>query len=190
MNWSLEEGCLHLKEPGNTFVQSYKMLIRSSYLDYSVCCYQSLCADYCYKYYSAVVGAMNVIAIQQNIITSKITIITSYNAPKAMYLKMIRGIQEKMCIPFNKLPRVATIDLMQGHDPDIVILGWVNGYGKQLGFLRENRRANVALTRARASLIVLFHQGFMSYYSEDKVDKPKVLTHWDYLVRKRLVIQV
>lgn len=99
---------------------------------------------------------------------------------------MIRGLQEKTGIPFDKLPRVATIDSMQGHESDIVILDWVNGYGRQLGFLRDDRRANVALTRARASLIFLFHRDrFMPYYDEDEVDKPEVQTHWDYLVEKK-----
>lgn len=123
--------------------------------------------------------------------TSKITIMTSYNAQKASYLKIIRGLQEQTGISFDKLPRVATIDSMQGHESDNVILDWVNGYGKQLGFLRDDRRINVALTRARASLIVFFHRDrFLSYYDEDDADKPEVLTHWDYLLEKNLVIRV
>jgi superfamily I DNA and/or RNA helicase len=123
--------------------------------------------------------------------TSKITIITSYNAQKAAYLKMIHSFQEKTGISFDNLPRVATIDSMQGHESDIVVLDWVNGYGRQLGFLRDNRRINVALTRARASLIVFFHRDrFISYYGEDEVDRPEILTHWDYSVRRKLVIRV
>lgn len=125
--------------------------------------------------------------------TSKITIITSYNAQKALYMKMIRGLQEQTGIPFDNLPRVATIDSMQGHESDIVILDWVNGYGRQLGFLRDDRRANVALTRAHASLIVLFHKDESK--SDDfggwrRTKKPEVLQHWDYLGGKDYIISV
>jgi superfamily I DNA and/or RNA helicase len=44
---------------------------------------------------------------------------------------------------------------MQGHESDVVILDWVNKYGDNLGFLKDDRRANVALTRARACLIIV-----------------------------------
>lgn len=54
------------------------------------------------------------------------------------------------------LPKVATVDSMQGHESDIIILDWVNAYGDGLGFLKGNRRINVALSRARTSLIVFF----------------------------------
>lgn len=96
-------------------------------------------------------------------------------------------------LPFDQLPRVATIDSMQGHESDIVILDWVNGYGKQLGFLRDDRRANVALTCAHASLIVLYHKDKSESDDFDgwrRTKKPEILEHWNYLGGKDYIISV
>lgn len=51
-----------------------------------------------------------------------------------------------------------TIDGFQGQEKDIIILSCVRAEGSQtLGFLRDVRRMNVALTRARSSLFILGH---------------------------------
>lgn len=129
--------------------------------------------------------------------TSTVTIITPYNAQRAVYLGLIRSLREKTKLPLSKLPQVATVNSMQGHDSDIVILDWVNIYGEDLGFLKDDRRANVALSRARACLIIFF--SVSQIVEEPEVDKrkkgkgkekPEVLTHWDFLVARSLVMQV
>ncbi|ORX59291.1 P-loop containing nucleoside triphosphate hydrolase protein [Piromyces finnis] len=49
---------------------------------------------------------------------------------------------------------VLTVDGYQGQESDIVILSTVRSRTNQIGFLRDKRRLNVAITRARKSLII------------------------------------
>ena len=54
--------------------------------------------------------------------------------------------------------KVSTVDGYQGSEKDIVLLSFVRcGGGSSVGFLRDFRRLNVALTRARNALILLGH---------------------------------
>ena len=50
--------------------------------------------------------------------------------------------------------RVDTVDSLQGSEADIVILSFVRS-SRQCGFLADERRLNVALTRAKRSLILV-----------------------------------
>lgn len=91
-----------------------------------------------------------------------VVIITSYNAQRALYLGVIKSTTSEL-----NLPRVATIDSMQGHESGFVLLDWVIGvvvswyfvhmphslFSSILSFsgvLEDNRRINVALTRPHA----------------------------------------
>ncbi|OUM60555.1 hypothetical protein PIROE2DRAFT_33382, partial [Piromyces sp. E2] len=49
---------------------------------------------------------------------------------------------------------VNSVDGYQGQENDIVILSTVRSRTKQIGFLRDQRRLNVSITRARKSLII------------------------------------
>ena len=51
--------------------------------------------------------------------------------------------------------RVSTIDGFQGQESDIVMLSCVRGCKNSVGFLSDERRMNVGLTRARDSLWIL-----------------------------------
>jgi superfamily I DNA and/or RNA helicase len=48
---------------------------------------------------------------------------------------------------------VATVDSSQGCEADVVILSFVRSNGSSAGFLRDDRRMNVAMTRARHQLV-------------------------------------
>lgn len=49
-----------------------------------------------------------------------------------------------------------TVDGFQGQERDIIIISLVrNNDGGEIGFLRDLRRMNVAMTRARMKLIIL-----------------------------------
>lgn len=70
--------------------------------------------------------------------------------------------------------QVQTVDGFQGQEKDIIIISLVRSNGKQeIGFLKDLRRMNVAITRARKKLIVVgdsatlsgskFYAGFQEY---------------------------
>ena len=50
---------------------------------------------------------------------------------------------------------VSTVDSSQGCEADIVILSFVRGTSGHIGFLKDDRRLNVALTRAKSQLICI-----------------------------------
>jgi len=85
--------------------------------------------------------------------TRRVAVITPYNA-------QIAELQEHV-IPQSVLWRalrieIATIDAFQGRDCDVVIYSTVRSNGEaKLGFLRDRRRLNVALSRARQLLVIV-----------------------------------
>ena len=58
--------------------------------------------------------------------------------------------------PFRRLISVNTVDGFQGQERDVIIISLVRSNDDgQIGFLRDLRRMNVAITRARMKLIIL-----------------------------------
>lgn len=52
--------------------------------------------------------------------------------------------------------RVGTVDSFQGQETDLVLFSSVrSNLMRELGFLRDARRLNVAITRARRGLIIV-----------------------------------
>lgn len=79
----------------------------------------------------------------------KITIgvVSPYNY-QVNAIKVRLGTKYDKCINFDV--RVTSIDGFQGEEDDIIILSTVRSNSKgDIGFLSDNHRTNVALTRAR-----------------------------------------
>jgi superfamily I DNA and/or RNA helicase len=83
-----------------------------------------------------------------------IGIISPYRA-QVHYLRYLLK-KEPFFRPFRRLITVHTVDGFQGQERDVILISLVraNAIG-QIGFLRDLRRMNVAMTRARMKLIIL-----------------------------------
>jgi superfamily I DNA and/or RNA helicase len=57
---------------------------------------------------------------------------------------------------------VSTVDASQGCEADIVVVSFVRGSSGHVGFLKDNRRLNVALTRAKFQLVCVGNLGALS----------------------------
>ena len=113
-----------------------------------------------------------------------IGIISPYRE-QVIYMKNHMETDERLA----KLPLVInTIDAFQGQERDLIYISLVRSNGKgEIGFLKDYRRMNVAMTRARKKLIVLgdsatigmdqFYSDFLDYC--DKVGEYQ--TAWEYM---------
>ncbi len=81
-------------------------------------------------------------------------IISPYRA-QVQYLR--RQLKKKEWVkPFRHLISVNTVDGFQGQERDVILISLVRANDEgQIGFLRDLRRMNVAITRARMKLIIL-----------------------------------
>ena len=81
-------------------------------------------------------------------------IISPYRA-QVQYLR--RQLKKKEFFkPYRSLISVNTVDGFQGQERDIILISLVRANDEgQIGFLRDLRRMNVAITRARMKLIIL-----------------------------------
>lgn len=85
---------------------------------------------------------------------SSIAIITFYRDQVQLLRSMI---------PASPHLRIDTVDAFQGKEADLVILSMVrSGKRGKLGFLKDSRRINVALTRAKLALIVVCNRNTLA----------------------------
>lgn len=81
-------------------------------------------------------------------------IISPYKGQVALLRRLIR--QDRYWKPFRSLITVNTVDGFQGQERDVIVISLVRSNAEgNLGFLRDLRRMNVAITRARMKLIVI-----------------------------------
>ena len=81
-------------------------------------------------------------------------IISPYRA-QVQYLRRLL-MKREFFKPFRRQISVNTVDGFQGQERDIIILSMVRSNDEgQIGFLRDLRRMNVAITRARMKVIIL-----------------------------------
>lgn len=81
-------------------------------------------------------------------------IISPYRAQVQHLRRLIK--HDAFFKPFRSLITVNTVDGFQGQERDIIVISLVRANDEgQIGFLRDLRRMNVAITRARMKLIIL-----------------------------------
>jgi ATP-dependent RNA/DNA helicase IGHMBP2 len=106
--------------------------------------------------------------LEHGVLPTHIAIIAPYAAQVRLLLQY--------CASYPEL-EIGTVDGLQGREKEIVILSMVrsNPHG-ELGFLKDTRRMNVALTRAKRKLIVIgdsatlschpFYEKLLQYFEE------------------------
>jgi len=88
-------------------------------------------------------------------------IISPYRAQVQYMRRMIK--KSDFLRPFRHLVSVNTVDGFQGQERDVILISLVRANDEgQIGFLRDLRRMNVAITRARMKLIILGDAGTMT----------------------------
>lgn len=81
-------------------------------------------------------------------------VISPYRAQVQHLRRLLR--KREYFKPFRKLISVNTVDGFQGQERDVILISMVRSNEKgEIGFLRDLRRMNVAITRARMKLIIL-----------------------------------
>jgi len=121
---------------------------------------------------------------KQEMTLPSIGLISPYRE-QVIYMKKQVAEDEKLAtLPLS----INTIDAFQGQERDLIYISLVRSNGKgEIGFLKDYRRMNVAMTRARKKLVVLgdsatigmdkFYGGFLDYC--DKAGAYK--TAWEYM---------
>ncbi len=90
-------------------------------------------------------------------------IISPYRA-QVQYLKRLIKKYE-FFKPYRRLISVNTVDGFQGQERDVILISLVRSNGEgQIGFLKDLRRMNVAMTRARMKLIILGNKDTMTQH--------------------------
>ena len=81
-------------------------------------------------------------------------IISPYKGQVALLRRLLR--QDRYWRPFRSLITVNTVDGFQGQERDVIVISLVRSNEQgDIGFLRDLRRMNVAITRARMKLLLI-----------------------------------
>ena len=90
-------------------------------------------------------------------------IISPYRAQVQYLKKLIK--KYEFFKPYRRLISVNTVDGFQGQERDVILISLVRSNDEgQIGFLKDLRRMNVAMTRARMKLIILGNKETMTQH--------------------------
>ncbi|KAF4447211.1 hypothetical protein F53441_9259 [Fusarium austroafricanum] len=93
--------------------------------------------------------------------TQSIVVLTPYTRQAETLKRMLSGIPQPI--------EVSSIDGFQGREADIIVFVTVRcNEHRSIGFLKDMRRMNVALTRARSALIVVGNRATLTEGTEDE----------------------
>lgn len=108
-------------------------------------------------------------------------IITPYRGQARLLRRLL-----KMQHYFRKLKRhitVGTVDGFQGQERDVIVISLVRANADgQIGFLRDLRRMNVAITRARMKLIIVGNAETLSRHHFYRALADHIRHHGDFVV--------
>ncbi|KAL1725364.1 P-loop containing nucleoside triphosphate hydrolase protein [Schizophyllum commune] len=91
------------------------------------------------------------------VLPSQIAVITPYQAQVGLLTSLLRPLHGPDL-------EIGTVDGMQGREKEAVIISMVRSNDKrEVGFLKERRRMNVAMTRAKRQLCVVGDSGTVAY---------------------------
>ena len=88
-------------------------------------------------------------------------------SPYRAQVNYLRGLLKRTPFfrPYRHLISVNTVDGFQGQERDLIVVSLVRSNDEgQIGFLRDLRRMNVAITRARMKLIIIGHSPTLTRY--------------------------
>ena len=110
--------------------------------------------------YQVIIDIVTKVLSKGEIQAKDIAIITHYSKQVQLFRKMLSSADISMSASNSKGRiadvQVGTVDSFQVQETDLVIFSAVRSNRmKELGFLRDARRLNVAITRARRGLIVV-----------------------------------
>lgn len=100
---------------------------------------------------------------KQRVLSERIDvgIISPYRAQVQYLKKLIK--KYEFFKPYRRLISVNTVDGFQGQERDVILISLVrSNHEGQIGFLKDLRRMNVAMTRARMKLIILGNKDTMT----------------------------
>ncbi|KKY24241.1 putative helicase sen1 [Diplodia seriata] len=105
---------------------------------------------------------MNAISVMQPVLKdemrTKVAILTPYKRQREEYEDRMLKFRKSSGLPATNTPQVATVDSFQGHEADYVLLDLVNVKADKvadIGFLKDDRRINVAVTRGKKMLWII-----------------------------------
>ncbi|KAI5829521.1 P-loop containing nucleoside triphosphate hydrolase protein [Schizophyllum commune Tattone D] len=95
--------------------------------------------------------------VKAGVLPSQIAVITPYQAQVGLLTSLLRPLHGPEL-------EIGTVDGMQGREKEAVIISMVRSNDKrEVGFLKEKRRMNVAMTRAKRQLCVVGDSGTVTY---------------------------
>ncbi|PWN48335.1 P-loop containing nucleoside triphosphate hydrolase protein [Violaceomyces palustris] len=112
---------------------------------------------------------------------SRVTILSPYSSQVGLISSRLRGMNKEGVRNLE----IGTVDGMQGREKDVVILSLVRSNPEaNVGFLKDKRRLNVAMTRARRQLVVVADSSTVGRA------KVKFLTDWIHHLENEATVEV
>lgn len=104
-------------------------------------------------------------------LTKQTVAVLSFFAGQVELITRLLGEQSASRCAAASLVSVFTVDGFQGSEADVVLLSFARANsGRRLGFLKDFRRLNVALTRARRVLAIFANVALLSSQAPDPLD--------------------